>query len=641
MKHTFQTEINQLLDLMINSLYSNKEIFLRELISNASDALDKLNYLTLSDEGYKNIEFAPKIQLSFDEAKNTLTIEDNGVGMSESELIEHLGTIAKSGTKSFLNALSGDKKKDSALIGQFGVGFYASFMVADKVVVASKKPNEAKAYAWISDGKGEFEIAECAKEGFGTKIDLYLKDDAKEFANRWKIENLVHKYSEHIAFPIILAYDEKTSAKEGEAEKIEHKTEQINKAKALWKIAKSELKDADYTEFYQNLSHDNAPPLSWIHTKVEGNLEYTTLFYIPSKAPFDIYRVDYQSGVKLYVKRVFITDDDKELLPQYLRFVRGVIDSEDLPLNVSREILQQNKILANIKSASTKKILSEIEALSRDAEKYKIFHAEFGKLLKEGLYSDYENKDKLLSLCRFHTTKGDFVALKDYIERAKGGESSGESSESKSGESAESSGESSAESSAKSSTKKHIYYHIGSDLELLKHSPMLEGYAKNDIEVLLLCDEIDSFVMPSVGEFEGYGFKNIAEETSAEVSEAKKAEFKDLLEATKEILGEKVKEVRLSNRLEKSPACAISEALNPMLEQLMRQMGQEAKDSAPIFELNPQHALIKKLKNIADKGALAEVVWILFDNARLLEKGSLSDASGFAGRIYGLLEKSL
>ncbi len=627
-KHSFQTEITQLLDLMINSLYSNKEIFLRELISNASDALDKLNYLTLSDEKFKNIEFKPQITINFDEKKGILSVEDNGIGMSEKELVENLGTIAKSGTKSFLNALSGDKKKDSALIGQFGVGFYSSFMVAQKVIVTSQKAGQkagdSKAFAWISDGKGEYEISECAKDAFGTKIELYLKDDCKEFANRWRIENLVKKYSDHIAFPIILNYesteyeddssksDLKDSGESGKdskkKEKIVQKSEQINKAKALWKIPKNELKEADYTEFYQNLSHDNTAPLAHIHTKVEGNLEYTTLFFIPARAPFDLFRVDYQSGVKLYVKRVFITDNDKELLPQYLRFVRGIIDSEDLPLNVSREILQQNKILANIKSASVKKILGEIEKLSNDSEKYKIFHKEFGKLLKEGLYSDFENKEKLLNLCRFTTTKGDFVALKDYKTNAK---------------------------------NDSIYYLIGADLELLKSSPLLEKYKKDDIEVLLLSDEIDSFVMPSVGEFEGLQFKNIASESSDETNESTKAEFASFLEEAKKILGEKVAEVKLSNRLDKSPVCVISKESNPMMENLMRQMGQEYKEEAPNFEINPKHEIITKLKALDSEQKRADLIHLLFDSAKLLEKGSIEDANLFSERLNKLIISSI
>lgn len=627
-KHSFQTEITQLLDLMINSLYSNKEIFLRELISNASDALDKLNYLTLSDEKFKNIEFKPQITINFDEKKGILSVEDNGIGMSEKELVENLGTIAKSGTKSFLNALSGDKKKDSALIGQFGVGFYSSFMVAQKVIVTSQKAGQkagdSKAFAWISDGKGEYEISECAKDAFGTKIELYLKDDCKEFANRWRIENLVKKYSDHIAFPIILNYesteyeddssksDLKDSGESGKdskkKEKIVQKSEQINKAKALWKIPKNELKEADYTEFYQNLSHDNTAPLAHIHTKVEGNLEYTTLFFIPARAPFDLFRVDYQSGVKLYVKRVFITDNDKELLPQYLRFVRGIIDSEDLPLNVSREILQQNKILANIKSASVKKILGEIKKLSNDAEKYKIFHKEFGKLLKEGLYSDFENKEKLLNLCRFTTTKGDFVALKDYKTNAK---------------------------------NDSIYYLIGADLELLKSSPLLEKYKKDDIEVLLLSDEIDSFVMPSVGEFEGLQFKNIANEANDETDESTKAEFASFLEEAKKILGEKVAEVKLSNRLDKSPVCVISKESNPMMENLMRQMGQEYKEEAPNFEINPKHEIITKLKALDSEQKREDLIHLLFDSAKLLEKGSIEDANLFSERLNKLIISSI
>ncbi len=608
MKHSFQTEINQLLDLMIHSLYSNKEIFLRELVSNASDALDKLNYLTLSDDKFKNIEFKPQIKITFNEEKNLLSIEDNGIGMNESELIENLGTIAKSGTKGFLNALSGDKKKDSALIGQFGVGFYSSFMVADKVVVTSKKALEDKAYSWISDGKGEYEIQECIKDSFGTKIDIYLKDDAKEYANRWRIESLIKKYSDHIAFPIILSYDEKQT-KEDKSEEIVHKDEQINKAKALWKISKNELSDDDYNEFYQNLSHDSAKPLSWIHNKVEGSLEYTTLFYIPSRAPFDLFRVDYQSGVKLYVKRVFITDDDKELLPQYLRFVRGIIDSEDLPLNVSREILQQNKILANIKSASTKKILGEIENLTKDDEKYRTFYNEFGKLIKEGLYSDYENKDKLLNLCRFNTTKGEFVSLKTYKERASG---------------------------------ENIYYIIGNDLELLKNSPLLEKYIKDDIEVLLLNDEVDSFIMPSLGEFEGLKFKDISiDESKDEVSKELLEDYKDFLDKVKGILSDKVKDVKLSTRLDKSPSCVISEGSNPMMEQLMRQMGQEVKEDSPVFEINPNHEIIKKLKDLNDNEKLKDVIFVLFDSAKLLEKGTISDANSFAQRVNKLVMMSV
>lgn len=610
MKHSFQTEINQLLDLMINSLYSNKEIFLRELVSNSSDALDKLNYLTLSDDKFKGINFQPQIKISFDEKKGILSIEDNGLGMNEADLVDNLGTIAKSGTKSFINSLSGDKKKDSALIGQFGVGFYSSFMVASKVVVTSRKAGEEKAFVWISDGKGKYEINECVKDSFGTKIDLYLKEDSKDFANKWRIDSLIKKYSDHIAFPIILSYDtkEKKSDDNNAKEEIVHKEEQINKAKALWKIPKSELNKNDYIEFYKTLSHDNSEPISWAHSKVEGNLEYTTLFYIPSKAAFDLFRVDYQSGVKLYVKRVFITDNDKELLPQYLRFIRGIIDSEDLPLNVSREILQQNKILANIRSASTKKILSEIEKISKDEAKYKEFYKEFGKLIKEGLYSDYENKDKLLNLCRFTTTKGDFVSLSNYKSNAKDG---------------------------------NIYYLIGSDIALLKSSPLIEKYIKDDIEVLLLNDEVDSFVMPSIGEYDGLKFKNINEDFNDDkVEDDLIKEYQPLIDSIKKILDNKVNEVKLSTRLDKSPVCILTKESNPMMEQLMKQMGQEIKEEAPIFEINPNNTIIKKLKDL-DDSKKEDLIYLLFDSAKLLNKGSMSDASNFTERLNKFIESNI
>ena len=526
-KHSFQTEITQLLDLMIHSLYSNKEIFLRELVSNASDALDKLSYLTLSDEKFKSLAFSPRIDISFDDKKGTITIQDNGIGMNESDLKEHLGVIAKSGTKSFLSQLSGDKKKDSALIGQFGVGFYSAFMVADRVVVQSKKAGEDKAYAWVSDGKGEYEIGECVQEDFGTQITLYLKNDEKHFASRWEIESIIGKYSEHIAFPIYLHYSEVVSEpqednaedkKEGtedkskKKEKLEQKQKQINSAKALWTLPKSELKEQDYKDFYKSFAHDNADPLRWIHTKVEGNLEYTTLFFIPKSAPFDLYRVDYQSGVKLYVKRVFITDDDKELLPSYLRFVRGVIDSSDLPLNVSREILQQNKILANIKSASTKKILSEIASMAKDENLYKEFFAQFGKVLKEGLYGDYENKEKLLELMRFDSQNREFISLKSYKE-------------------------------SMPKEQKSIYYVLGERKELLKNSPLLEKFANKGFEVLLLSDEIDGMVMPMVGEYDKTPLKNISSKDALDeigdegVSEEVKKEFEPIVAGFKDTLG--------------------------------------------------------------------------------------------------------
>ncbi|PUB99015.1 molecular chaperone HtpG [Helicobacter pylori] len=617
-EYTFQTEINQLLDLMIHSLYSNKEIFLRELISNASDALDKLNYLMLTDEKLKGLNTTPSIHLSFDSQKKTLTIKDNGIGMDKNDLIEHLGTIAKSGTKSFLSALSGDKKKDSALIGQFGVGFYSAFMVASKIVVQTKKVTSEQAYAWVSDGKGKFEISECIKEEQGTEITLFLKEEDSHFASRWEIDNIVKKYSEHIPFPIFLTYTDTKFEGEGDNKKEvkEEKCEQINQASALWKMNKSELKDKDYKDFYQSFAHDNSEPLSYIHNKVEGSLEYTTLFYIPSKAPFDLFRVDYKSGVKLYVKRVFITDDDKELLPSYLRFVKGVIDSEDLPLNVSREILQQNKILANIRSASVKKILSEIERLSKDNKNYHKFYEPFGKVLKEGLYGDFENKEKLLELLRFYSKdKGELISLKEYKENLK-------------------------------ENQKSIYYLLGENLDLLKASPILEKYAQKGYDVLLLSDEIDAFVMPGVNEYDKTPFRDASHSESLkelgleEIHDEMKNQFKDLMKAFEENLKDEIKGVELSNHLT-SAVALIGDEQNAMMTNFMRQMGQSVPESKKTLELNPNHAILQKLLKCEDKEQLSTFIWLLYDGAKLLEKGALKDAKSFNERLNSVLLKAL
>ncbi|HOV62830.1 MAG TPA: molecular chaperone HtpG, partial [Spirochaetia bacterium] len=423
-EYTFKTEVSELLQLIIHSLYSHKEIFLRELISNASDALDKLKYLTLTDEKYKSILFLPRIDISFDEnEKKTLTVSDNGLGMNETDLSENLGTIARSGTRDFLKSLSGDARKDANLIGQFGVGFYSAFMVADRVEVISRKAGEDKAYRWESDGKESFSISEAERDSQGTTVILHLNEEGKEFANRWRIEDLVKKYSNHISFPIYLTFTETTyeGEKESRKEKKEKKTEQINSASALWKRPKSEITEEEYKEFYKSISHDSEDPLMYIHTKAEGSLDYTTLFYIPKKAPFDMYQADYRPGVKLYVSRVFITDDARELMPVYLRFLRGVIDSEDLPLNVSREILQQNRIMNQIRTASVKKVLTELKSLSEnDKEKYTAFITEYNRPLKEGLYSDFANREILLDLVRYKTSAFDgFTSLAEYKERMK------------------------------------------------------------------------------------------------------------------------------------------------------------------------------------------------------------------------------
>ena len=615
-KHQFETEITQLLDLMIHSLYSHKEIFLRELISNASDALDKLSYLTLTQDNLKSLAFDARIDISFDEEKKTITIEDNGVGMNEADMKEHLGIIAKSGTKSFLAQLSGDKKKDSALIGQFGVGFYSAFMVAHRVVVESKKAGEEKAYAWVSEGKGEYELGECIKDTQGTKITLYLREDEAHFASKWEIESIIHKYSEHIAFPIFLHFTESSFEGEGDnrQEKKEDKVSQVNTAKALWKIPKAELKENDYKEFYATLAHDNNEPMRWIHTKVEGNLEYTTLFYIPKKAPFDLYRVDYQSGVKLYVKRVFITDDDKELLPPYLRFVRGVIDSEDLPLNVSREILQQNKILANIKSASTKKILGEIANIAKKDEEYKDFYKEFGKVLKEGLYSDYENKEKILELLRFDSFKVENLSLKAYKD-------------------------------AMSSEQKSIYYILGENKDSLKNAPLLEKFAQKGFDVLLLSDEIDAVVMPMVGEYNKTPLRSInskeALEELGEVSipeEIQKA-FEGVVKGFKDALGGQIAEVKLST-LGEAPLTLIKEDSNPMMANLMAQMGQKMPESKPTIELNITHSIFEKLKN-AQEDKIKQSALLLFGAAVVLEGGALENAKTFNAQLNDLILRSL
>ncbi|HPX91640.1 MAG TPA: molecular chaperone HtpG, partial [Spirochaetota bacterium] len=473
-KKHFQTEVSKLLHLIIHSLYSHKEIFLRELVSNASDALDKLKFLNLTDEKYKSLKFDPRIDISFNFTEKTLSISDNGIGMNEQDLDENLGTIARSGTRNFVEKMTGDAKKDSNLIGQFGVGFYSAFMVADKVEVISKKAGEDSAWKWVSDGKEEYTIEPAERDSHGTTVTVHLNREGEEYANRWTIQSIIRKYSNHVPFPIYLHYEEIKYEGEGDNKKEirEPKVEQINSASAIWKRPKSELKEEDYLEFYRQISYDLEDPLLYIHTQAEGTLDYTTLFYIPAKAPMDLFRVDYQAGVKLYIKRVFITDDSKELMPTYLRFVRGIIDSEDLPLNVSREILQQNKVMAKIKSSSVKKILSELESLkNRDRFKYNIFWKEFGIPMKEGLYQDFENREKLLELVQYKSTKAeDYTTLSEYVDRMKPEQSA-------------------------------IYYITGGKEQLLRNSPLLEIYKEKDIEVLILDDEIDEIVISTVPKY--------------------------------------------------------------------------------------------------------------------------------------------
>ncbi|WP_323586823.1 molecular chaperone HtpG [Aliarcobacter butzleri] len=635
-KHQFQTEVGQLLHLMTHSLYSNKEIFIRELVSNASDAIDKLNYLRLTDENLKDkyADWKGEINISFDEKDKSLSIIDNGIGMNEADLIASIGTIAKSGTKSFVEALTGDAKKDSNLIGQFGVGFYAVFMVADKVDVISKKAGEEQAYKWSSTGTGEFDLTPCTKESNGTVIYIKLKDEeAGEFASKYRIKNIVEKYSNHIAYPIFLNYDEEVSEPLSEEDekagkkpekRIERKHEQINAATALWMQAKAKLKEQDYNDFYKSISHDSSDPMLTIHTKTEGVNEYTTLFYIPKIAPMDMYRADFQSGVKLYVKRVFITDDEKELLPIYLRFVRGIIDSEDLPLNVSREILQENRILANIKQSSVKKILSEIKKLSKDEEKYAEFVAQYIRPLKEGVYQDYTNKEAILELLRYKSTKteiGKMTSLEAYKERA-------------------------------NSEQKAIYYIVGENEKVLRNSPLLESYKKNDIEVLILDDkEIDEIITPAIGAFKEWEFKDITaieppkvEQQSEEEKKEVEEKFQDILSKIKDKLGDAVKDVKVTSRLSESPSCVVKDAADAQMAamaHMFRAMGQAMPESAPILEINPEHEIVKKLNGCVDEATIEDVSWILLDQAKLSEGIEITDTVAFAQRLSRITAKAL
>ena len=635
-KYEFQTEVNQLLHLIIHSLYSNKEIFLRELVSNASDALDKLKYLTVSDAALKNLQFNPRIDITFNEdaATPTLTIRDTGIGMNDEDIKNNLGTIARSGTKAFLEQLAADDKKDSNLIGQFGVGFYSAFMVASKIEVISKKAGESAVWKWVSDGKGEYELEQTDDSAFpliddvpeganGTCITLYLNNEDSEFASRWKIEDIIKRYSDHIAFPIYLHYIHKEYDDKGNEKSQAAKSEQINDASALWQKPKSELKDEDYKNFYKSLSHDSSDPLLYIHTKAEGTQEYTTLFYVPAKAPFDMYHADYKPGVKLFVKRVFITEDEKELLPVYLRFVRGIIDSEDLPLNVSREILQQNRILNNIRSASVKKLLSEFKKLAEsDKEKYETFITEYNRPLKEGLYSDYEHRDELLELIRFRTTNAEntWTSLADYVQRMKEGQ-------------------------------KAIYYITGGDEKALRQSPHLEAYKAKGLEVLIMPDEIDDIVIPSVGKYKDWELKaaNRAgsdEElsTDEEKKEAKQKEkdFKPIVEKIKNALGDAVKEVRFSKRLADSPSCIVVDENDPSLqmERMMRAMGQQLRGEVkPILEINAEHPILQRLKDTDDETFIADTAFVLLDQALLLEGSTLKDTADFVKRLNKLLAR--
>jgi len=621
-KKKFKTEVSQLLHLIIHSLYSHKEIFLRELVSNASDALDKLKYLTLTDDDYKKLKFDPRIDIKFEEGdKKKLIITDSGIGMNEDDLDKQLGTIARSGTKNFLNTLTGDEKKDANLIGQFGVGFYSSFMVADKVEVLTKKAGDESAFLWTSDGENAYTIKEAEKESFGTSITLYLNEEGNEYASRWSLENLIKKYSDHIAFPIFLEYEDTTWEGEGDdrKEKKEIKVDQVNAASALWKKSKSELKEEDYNEFYKTIGHDTEDPLLYIHTKAEGTLEYTTLFYIPKKAPFDMFQADYKAGVKLYVSRIFITDDEKELMPTYLRFLRGIIDSEDLPLNVSREILQQNKVLTNIKNASVKKVLSELQKLSEgNQERYIEFIEQYNRPLKEGLYSDFTNRDALLELIRFKSTEVEgWTSLAAYKERMK-------------------------------DDQKGIYFITGENEDTLRNSPLIEGYVKKGIEVLIMSDEIDEIVIPSIGRYKDTELKSVnksgtADDFKTDTDEETEKKVEPLLKKIKDALGDKVKDVVVSKRLSDSPSCIVADENDPtvQMQQMLKAMGQEAPEAAPILEVNPTHEIVEKLEKVTDQDFINDVSFLLLEQAMLMEGAELKKPSEFVKRLNRVLTKAL
>ncbi|MDF1566904.1 MAG: molecular chaperone HtpG [Spirochaetaceae bacterium] len=617
-KKKFKTEVSQLLNLLIHSLYSHSEIFMRELISNSSDALDRLKYLTLTDEALKKLDFDPRIDIRINGAgENTLVIEDNGIGMNDVDLADALGTIARSGTKNFMDKLTGDAKKDSNLIGKFGVGFYSCFMVSDEVEVISRKAGEDSAWKWTSDGNSGFSIDGAERDGQGTTVILHLNDAGKEYDSQWQVKSIIKKYSDHIAFPIHLHWSE-TTGKDDE-KKTEEKEEQVNAASALWKRPKSELKDEDYNEFYKTIAHDTDEPMLRIHTRAEGTIEYTTLFFIPKNAPFDMFQADYKPGVKLYVKRVFITDDEKELLPVYLRFVRGVIDSEDLPLNVSREILQQNKVMAKIRDASVKKILSEIQNYSEDEARYADFVDQYNRPLKEGLYSDWTHREDLLALVRYKSTSVEgWTSLKAYKDRMP-------------------------------EDQKSIYYLVGDNEDALRKSPLLAAYKEKGYEVLLMTDEVDEIVTPMIGPFEEMELKAInrsgsLDDLKTEGDKKKEKDAEPVLKKIKKVLGDAVKDVVASARLSDSPSALVTDDGDPsaQMRQMLQAMGQkDIPEATFILEVNPDHPVVKGLADAGDEQLADDVSHLLFEQALLVEGVALKDPVAFAERLNRVAAKAL
>ena len=617
----FQSEVKQLLQLMIHSLYSNKEIFLRELISNASDAADKLRFKALSNPALYEGDGELRVRVSFDADKGTLTISDNGIGMTREQVIDHLGTIAKSGTKEFLTALGQDQAKDSQLIGQFGVGFYSAFIVADKVTVKTRAAGEAadKGVLWESAGEGEYSVADIEKKSRGTDVILHLREDEKEFLNEWRLREIIGKYSDHIGLPVEML----TKEYDDEGKEIGEKWEKINRSDALWTRSKNDISDEEYKEFYKHLSHDFADPLLWAHNKVEGNQEYTSLLYVPSKAPWDLFNREHKHGLKLYVQRVFIMDDAEQFMPNYLRFMRGLIDSNDLPLNVSREILQDNKTTAALRKALTKRSLQMLEKLAKeDADKYQQFWKEFGLVLKEGPAEDFGNKEAIAKLLRFASTHNDSseqtVSLEDYVARMKEGQEA-------------------------------IYYITADSYVAAKNSPHLELFNKKGIEVLLLSDRIDEWMLSYLTEFDGKSLQTITkadldlgdladkEETEAQKEQDKA--FDSFIERVKNLLGERVKEVRLTHRLTDTPAVVSTgnDQMTTQMAKLFAAAGQPVPEVKYTFELNPEHHLVKKAADIADEAEFADWVELLLEQAMLAECGSLENPAAFIKRINKLL----
>lgn len=618
----FQTEVKQLLQLMIHSLYSNKEIFLRELISNASDAADKLRFKALSAPELYEGDGDLKVRIEFDEKKGTITISDNGIGMNREQVIAHLGTIAKSGTKEFLTALGADAAKDSQLIGQFGVGFYSAFIVADKVEVRSRAAGEStdKGVLWVSAGEGEYSVEDIEKKERGTEITLFLREDEKEFLNEWRLREVISKYSDHIGLPVEILtknYDD-----DGKEQGV--KWEKINKAQALWTRAKGEISDDEYKEFYKHLSHDFADPLIWAHNKVEGNQEYTSLLYVPSKAPWDLFNREQQHGLKLYVQRVFIMDDAEVFMPNYLRFMRGLLDSNDLPLNVSREILQDNKTTAALRKALTKRSLQMLEKLAQDdQEKYLAFWKEFGLVLKEGVGEDFANREQIAKLYRFASTKTDSseqtLALADYVARMKEGQ-------------------------------KAIYYITADSYTAAKNSPHLELFNKKDIEVLLLSDRIDEWMLSYLTEFDGKPLQSITKadidlgdlaDKEAEEQKAQDAEFGSFVERVKTLLGERVKDVRITHRLTDTPAVVSTDndQMTTQMAKLFAMSGQPVPEVKYTFELNTEHPLVQKVADLTDETEFANWVELLLEQAMLSERGTLENPAAFIKRVNSLLTK--